>query len=127
MSQGELLLIAKKAALNAYAPYSGMRIGAALLDHDGNVYTGCNIENSSYGLTICAERSAVANAISSAGKIKFKTMAVFSEQILPVPCGACAQFIAEFSPDIELIIADNDQSLKTSLKTILPSPFKLKK
>ena len=96
----ELTRMAKIAAESAYAPYSKFRVGAALLCRDGTIITGCNIENRSYGLTICAERCAVASAFS-AGKSEFIGIAVYGldhEEPLP-PCGACRQVLSEFMPD----------------------------
>lgn len=92
-----LLEAAKSAAQYSYSPYSGFRVGAALLCADGNVYTGVNVENASYGLTNCAERSAVFSAVSS-GKKDFTAIAIYSpDSTLPVPpCGACRQVLSEF-------------------------------
>lgn len=97
MDKNELLKIAEEAAGSAYAPYSHFRVGAALLCDDGSVITGCNVENRSFGLTICAERNAVAKALSQ-GKSSFNAIAVFcpdSENPVP-PCGACRQVLSEF-------------------------------
>ncbi|MDR2150646.1 MAG: cytidine deaminase [Spirochaetaceae bacterium] len=93
----ELFEIARQAALNAYAPYSHFRVGAALRAADGTVYTGCNVENRSFGLTICAERSAVVQGISK-GRQVFTALAIASlDSEKPVgPCGACRQVVSEF-------------------------------
>jgi len=95
----ELFKQAQAAAFNAYAPYSGFSVGAALLGQDGVVYTGCNVENRSYGNTICAERGAVMKAVSS-GITAFKAIALSTpDSIAPVaPCGACRQVLSEFMP-----------------------------
>jgi cytidine deaminase len=94
-----LFIEAQKIANSAYAPYSKFRVGAALLCEDGSIVTGVNVENRSFGLTICAERNAAASAVS-AGKIKFVALAVCTpDSIEPVgPCGACRQVISEFMP-----------------------------
>jgi cytidine deaminase len=101
----ELFLEARKAAEFAYAPYSKFRVGAALLAEDGTVITGCNVENRSYGLTICAERTAVLKAVSM-GLSSFKALAVSTpDSEIPVgPCGACRQVLSEFMPPASLVI-----------------------
>src|SRR4249919_1833259 len=87
---------------HAYAPYSQFAVGAALLSESGEVYTGCNVENVSFGLTICAERSAVTAAIQ-AGCRKFVGIAIVADTVTPVvPCGACRQFLAEFCPEMPI-------------------------
>lgn len=98
--------VAKEARENAYAPYSGFKVGAALLACDGTVYTGANVENASYGLSLCAERAALAHAVSS-GARDFRALAIIggSEEPL-VPCGACLQWITELAPDIWLILGN---------------------
>lgn len=111
----------------AYAPYSGFKVGAALLTHDGKVYTGCNVENSSYGLAICAERVALAGAVSDGAK-KFKAIAVVTgAKKVAYPCGACRQMIAEFAPKIKIIIANTKGDVKrTNISKLLPKAFRLK-
>lgn len=87
----------------AYAPYSQFAVGAAIQTNEGEVFMGCNVENISYGLTICAERSALSSAVSSGFK-RFKRIVIVSDSIEPIsPCGACRQVLAEFSEDIEVI------------------------
>lgn len=101
----KLMDCAIKARENAYSPYSHFSVGAALLCEDGNLYKGCNIENASYGLTNCAERTAIFKAVSE-GHIKFKALAVVADTERPcAPCGACRQVMAEFK--IPLIIMGN--------------------
>lgn len=113
MDAKELMKIAIKARQNAYAPYSHFAVGAALLAESGRVYTGCNIENASYGLTCCAERNAIFAAVG-AGERRFKMLAVAADSPEPVaPCGACRQVIAEFG--IPLVVMGN---LKEATKTM---------
>lgn len=113
MDAKELMKIARKARQNAYAPYSHFAVGAALLAESGRVYTGCNIENASYGLTCCAERNAIFAAVG-AGERRFKILAVAADSPEPVaPCGACRQVIAEFG--IPLVVMGN---LKEATKTM---------
>ena len=113
MDAKELMKIARKARQNAYAPYSHFAVGAALLAENGRVYTGCNIENASYGLTCCAERNAIFAAVG-AGERRFKMLAVAADSPEPVaPCGACRQVIAEFG--IPLVVMGN---LKEATKTM---------
>lgn len=113
MDAKELMKIARKARQNAYAPYSHFAVGAALLTESGKVYTGCNIENASYGLTCCAERNAIFAAVC-AGERRFKMLAVAVDSPEPVaPCGACRQVIAEFG--IPLVVMGN---LKEETKTM---------
>lgn len=113
MDAKELMKMAIEARKNAYAPYSHFAVGAALLAESGKVYTGCNIENASYGLTCCAERNAIFAAVG-AGERRFKMLAVAADSPEPVaPCGACRQVIAEFG--IPLVVMGN---LKEATKTM---------
>ncbi len=98
MTDAQLILAAADASRNAYCPYSGFPVGAALLTRDGRVFTGVNVENASYGLTICAERSAISAAVA-AGALEFDTIAIAAGGPKAVtPCGACRQVLAEFGP-----------------------------
>jgi len=117
---------AKDALTNAYAPYSGIRVGAALLDEQGRIFKGCNIENSSFGLTICAERVGVFNAIVNGSK-RFKALCVVVEgNLKPTPCGACRQVLAEFSQELEIIEANTSgYESETTLGELLPDAFTL--
>lgn len=125
-SARELYDIAAGAAENAYAPFSGFKVGAALLTENGQVYTGVNIENSSYGATICAERTAFVKAISE-GERSFSAIAVSSEPEEAIPCGICRQFMYEFAPDIKIITGKNRDNLKIrTLNELLPVGFRLK-
>jgi len=119
----ELFAEARKAADSAYVPYSKFRVGAALLTDDGTVIIGCNVENRSFGLTICAERTAVAKAVSL-GFRSFKALAVSTpDSVTPVgPCGACRQVLSEFmDPSAPVIFAGSgSDSVKTSLGVLYP-------
>lgn len=121
----ELLDIARKAAELAYAPYSGYKVGSAVLCKDGSIYSGCNIENASYSLTLCAERTAIFKAISE-GKKEFEAIAIYvdSDIVFP-PCGACRQVISEFAPSIPVVYANREETVESSMDLLLPGAFKL--
>ena len=121
----KLIEAAVKAKEKAYAPYSNFHVGAALLS-DGKIFTGFNIENASYSLTICAERVAAVKAVTDGSK-NFDKIAIASDgENFIVPCGACLQFLAEFSKDMEVILVNAKGDFKvTTLKVLLPSPFSL--
>jgi cytidine deaminase len=126
-STGELVAAARAARERAYAPYSGFRVGAALLTEQGDVVTAANVENASYGLAICAERSAVVAAVA-AGSRSFVAIAVAGNGPDPVtPCGACRQVLREFprGVDLEVLCAGEtgDQVVTTTLGTLLPDSF----
>ena len=108
----------------AHAPFSKFKVGAALEAADGRVYTGCNVENATYGLTVCAERVAVFKAISE-GARKFTRVAVAADtETLTPPCGACRQILWEFCGDIELILANLEGKTETvRLASVYPRPF----
>jgi cytidine deaminase len=116
--------LAQEASLKAYAPYSKFRVGCAIVTDEGQIFTGCNVENISYGLTICAERSAVFNAISSLGpKIRLRKVVIYTSTKKPVtPCGACRQVIKEFGDDnTDIVSACNTGGiLNYSIKELLP-------
>ena len=115
---------AKNAAKNAFAPFSNFHVGAALLASDGRVCTGCNVENSSYGATICAERTALVKAVSE-GSRDFIAIAVVSQDGEAWPCGICRQVLYEFSPEM-LVITGNDEHLDVvKLNELLPHGFRL--
>jgi cytidine deaminase len=120
----QLIVAARSARENAYAPYSKFPVGAALLADDGSVLTGCNVENSSYGLSCCAERNAVAAAISG-GKRGLVAIAIAADTAQPVaPCGACRQVLSEFNPVMTVIMVAKDGRTKTArLDRLLPYAF----
>lgn len=121
-----LTAAAREIQRNAHAPYSGFRVGAALLTDDGTVFTGANVENVSYGLTICAERAAVCAAVS-AGHRQIAAIAVVASTGIVAPCGACRQVLAEFAaPDMRVImqdLADPGATRTVRLAELLPMPF----
>ncbi len=124
MTADDLVQMALGARANAYAPYSNFKVGAALLASGGKVFTGCNVENSTYGLTVCAERVALWKAISE-GEREFSAVAVVTESEHPAsPCGACRQLLWEFCGDVEVILA-NTQGRRESRRVaeLLPHPF----
>lgn len=122
-----LIDAARETQRHAYAKFSGFEVGAALLTKDGTIFTGCNVENSSFGLTMCAERVAVFKAVSE-GHRDFEAIAVYSSSAQPArPCGACRQVLFEFNPSMELIcvngIGINDKFL---LSDLFPEGFRLR-
>ena len=131
MTGKELINLALKAQNNAYAPYSGFHVGAALLTADGEVFVGANVENASFGLTNCAERSALFSAVSN-GKREFESIAIVGGKggivtdFCP-PCGACRQALAEFSRDgkLKVILFDGKQEKELTLASLLPENFSL--
>lgn len=119
-----LIAAATEARKNAHAPYSKYPVGAALLTEDGRIFLGCNIENASYGLTICAERVAFGSAIA-AGVRRFTQIAIVADGPRPVPCGACLQVMAEFSPTLAITIASPDSKTVSeyTLDKLMPEQF----
>jgi len=119
-----LVEAALKARENAHAPFSHFKVGAALEDANGRIHTGCNVENASYGLTLCAERVAVFKAVSE-GARQFRRAAVVADtDNLTPPCGACRQILWEFLGDVELVMANLHGKTETvRLKDLLPRPF----
>lgn len=119
----ELVKKAQEARAHSYSPYSRFKVGAAIRTKSGKVYRGCNIENCSYGLTVCAERAAVYNAVSD-GETDFESLAVFTEaKDLTPPCGACRQVLSEFSKDLVIILANPGKQKELKLSELLPMPF----
>ena len=123
----ELLSLAAKAAQNAYAPYSKFNVGAAVLYEDGKTYTGCNVENASYGLTLCAERNAISNAVADGQTKGLLAVAIYSPNAkLCFPCGACRQWISEFSKDAAVFVQDKDGSpMNYCISELLPYSFEI--
>ena len=119
-----LIAAALAARENAFAPYSKFRVGAAIEDSEGRIHTGCNVENSTYGLTVCAERVAVFKAISE-GVRKFRRVAIAADtDSLTPPCGACRQILWEFCGDIEIVLVNlRGQTETYRLKDLFPKPF----
>ena len=124
MTDRELMDIAEKAAKNSYSPYSRFPVGAALECRDGTVYTGCNVENAALGSTICAERTAAVKAVSE-GHTDFSRIAIWGEgRDYCMPCGACRQFLAEFSIDMEVLCAKaGGRYVSYKLRELLPHTF----
>jgi cytidine deaminase len=123
-SSADLLDAARAAREQAFAPFSGFKVGAALETADGRVVTGCNVENATYGLTVCAERVAVFKAVSE-GHRHFVRVAVVADTEAPTPpCGACRQILWEFGGDLEVILGNlAGEKARHSLKDLLPHPF----
>lgn len=126
MDYKELIESALSVLDRSYSIYSKYKVAAAVEMDDGSVYNGVNIENASYGLTICAEQSAIANAISNGDSRKINKIAIFNPDSYPFPCGACRQFICEFTKDAEIIVARNTKDYKVyNIKDLLPASFSL--
>ncbi len=119
-----LIRFARRAKRHSHAPFSRFHVGAALLAANGKIYTGCNVENSSYGLTMCAERTAFFKAVSEGGR-KFKAIAVVSDDDgFTAPCGACRQVILDLGGNIDIVLADRKGNIRVfALGDLLPHPF----
>ena len=123
----ELYLMARQALKHAYAPFSNFTVGAALLTESGEVFTGVNVENSSLGATICAERTAFVKAVSE-GQRRFSTIAVVSGEGAVLPCGICRQFMFEFVNDLRIITGEDEDHLKVyGIRDLLPEGFRLER
>ena len=120
-----LVEVAKKARLNAYSPYSGVKIGAAVITSDGKIFSGANIENASYGLACCAERSAIFRAVSE-GKRDIVALAIVGKsEDFTKPCGACRQVMVEFNPKMKVLMRGLDGFAEDgSAGSLLPAHFK---
>ncbi len=126
--KSQLLEAAQSVLQNAYAPYSRFRVGAAILTHLGNLFTGCNVENSSYGLTICAERAAIVSAVAQEGgdRMKIRAVAVVNEKgTYCPPCGACRQVMFEFGADAVILLQEGDALKQVTMTQLLPGAFQL--
>jgi cytidine deaminase len=123
-----LLRVARKAMKRAYAPYSQFRVGAALLTSKGEIYSGCNVENASYGLSNCAERTAIFTAIAQSGpQLNIRAIAVVNDQGVPCsPCGACRQVIYEFGPEAAVFFQSSKGWKESHIAELLPEGFRLK-
>ena len=122
--------IAMTSMKKAYSPYSGIKVGAAIMDNRSRVYSGCNVENASYGLTICAERVAAVKAISSGSKYFPYVLIVSNLKEFIYPCGACRQFLIEFSnqyKDTKIIVSNRRDTRVLKLRELLPNAFELRR
>ena len=121
MSNAELVALADEAREKAYAPYSGFAVGAAVITSDSSVFTGCNVENASYGLSMCAERVAIFSAVAAEHR-DIVALAVVTEAEQPLaPCGACRQVLEEFAPNARVIAASVNGTMKSwNLGVLLP-------
>ena len=122
MTDERLLEMAIEARKNAYVPYSGYAVGAALETKDGHVFTGCNVENAAYGNTLCAERTALVKAVSE-GYREFTKIAIAASGSAPYPCGACRQSLYEFVPDLEVFVTWDGHVDRVPLAELLPYGF----
>jgi len=120
----QLRLAAIEAAKRAYCPYSNFPVGAAILTPEGEIFAGCNVENASYGLTICAERNAVFQAVAD-GARRIEAIAIYTPTAAPTfPCGACRQVLTEFGPDAEVLsFCDGPGVFRRNLEDLLPEAF----
>ena len=124
----KLIQVATQAVSKAYAPYSQFRVGAAVLTETGKIFAGCNVENASYGLSMCAERNAIANAIMGEGSdtIRVKAIAIVNSQNVPCsPCGACRQVIWEFGKEAQVIFLGKQGWQDSTIEELLPKGFSL--
>ena len=123
-----LLRTARTAMKKAYAPYSNFRVGAAILTKTGKVFSGCNVENASYGMTNCAERTAIFAAVAEFGpRLEVTAVAVVNDHGVPCsPCGACRQVIYEFGPDAVVFFQGADGDKQAHITELLPEGFRLK-
>ena len=122
VSDDDLIALAKAAMQFSYSPYSHFKVGAALLAKNGQVFTGCNIENASYGVSNCAERTALFKAVSE-GVRDFSVIAITAEKSMAWPCGICRQALNEFAPDLRVIVACGDERGEAMLYDLLPHSF----
>lgn len=122
-----LIEAARAVRERAYAPYSGFRVGAAVLSSSGNLYVGCNVENASYGATLCAERAAIAQLVS-AGEQQITAVVVYVDaEEAAMPCGICRQCIFELGPGAQIVAATPRGTKRASIAQLLPEPFVLRR
>jgi cytidine deaminase len=122
----EMIAAARQAAANAYCPYSRFRVGAAILTDRGEIFAGCNVENASYGLTICAERNAIFQGVAKVERpLLIRAVVVFTPTSEPTaPCGACRQVINEFGPEVRVLsVCDGEAVIENLLSELLPGAF----
>ncbi|HXX28781.1 MAG TPA: cytidine deaminase [Terriglobales bacterium] len=123
----QLLAAARRVIDHAYAPYSRFRVGAALLTTKGEVFVGCNVENASYGITNCAERTAIFSAIAHSGRLEIRAIAVVNDQgVACSPCGACRQVIYEFGPQAVVLFPTEKGWKQASIRQLLPEGFRFR-
>lgn len=121
----KLIEAARAAIANSYAPYSNFHVGAAVLTDSGKIFAGCNVENASYGLTNCAERTAIFSAVAQSGPaLKVRAVAVLNDREMPCsPCGACRQVIFQFGPEAIVIFQGSGELKQASIAELLPESF----
>jgi cytidine deaminase len=122
-----LTLAASRAREKAYAPYSGYQVGAAVLAPDGNIFAGCNVENASYGLALCAERSAVAQLVAAGARVPLALVVVTQGPEPGAPCGLCRQTLSEFADDLPIglaVVGDETPRVFKHLRELFPEPFR---
>lgn len=120
----QMIAMARRARDFAFAPFSRFKVGAAIRTRDGRIFTGCNVENASFGLTLCAERTAIFKAISEGTREFTQVVIVTDAAKLTPPCGACRQVLWEFAPDAEVILANvRGRTKRMKMSALLPSPF----
>lgn len=127
LERDKLLRSAEKVMKNAHAPYSKFRVGAAILTADGKIFSGCNVENASYGMTNCAERTAIFSAVAELGpKLEIRAVAVANDHgVACAPCGACRQVIYEFGPDATIFFQGASGPKQAHITELLPEGFRL--
>lgn len=127
LTNAQLIELAREAASRAHAPYSGVDVGAILVGASGALYAGANVENASFGVTLCAERVALSKALYE-GERRFAKLVVYSSRVLPVPCGACRQFLSEFFRGREEVLVASDRAIDRYLfRDLYPHPFALER